>query len=372
MIAGAGPAGLAVAACLGRHGLKTRILERGSAPGWAWAGHYPSLRLHTSRAISSLPGLEIRSATAYPDRKEFERYCADYARTFALDIELDREVASLSRERELWRVGTSRGDYLARHVVLATGFFSRWKSEQWPGMETFTGRWLSPESLDDGEPLSGKRVLVVGLGNTGADMIAELRRRGAQVSISARGPIYVIPRELMGVNSFRWTQWLPERTSAAARRLGAGASALEATIASRLWARVQEHSYSDLRNYGLRLKSHAEIMLDQKQGLPPVIGGEWVELIRKGETTVLSGVNHFTADGVVDNDGRRERFDAVLPATGMEESRFGLAGELPSPLRDGEVPGKPGLWLCGTAPSLRHIGRSAPRIAAAIASTTRR
>src|SRR5512145_2830586 len=92
VVVGAGPAGLAVAAALARHGLRARILERGNAPAWAWIGHYSHLRLHTSRAISELGGLRLWSATPYPTREEFLRYCADFARELGLDIETGCEV----------------------------------------------------------------------------------------------------------------------------------------------------------------------------------------------------------------------------------------------------------------------------------------
>jgi hypothetical protein len=63
---------------------------------------------------------------------------------------------------------------------------------------------------------------------------------------------------------------------------------------------------------------------------------------------------------------RRERFDAILLATGKQESRFRLAGDLPARLVDGPVPGRPGLWLCGAAPALRHIRCGAMRVAGSI------
>lgn len=366
VIVGAGPAGLAVGACLARRGLRARLLERGAAPGWAWVQHYEPLRLHTSRSLSALPGLGFRSATQYPDRAELAAYLAAYARRFALDIEYGREVTAVERDGGLWRIETPHGLFRARHVVFATGFFAGPRTPDWPGQHLFPGRWLRPEDLRNGEQQTGRRVLIVGLGNTAADLISELRRRGARVTVSIRSPLHVVPLEILRVNCFRWSQWLSERAPAVARLLGARAGALAEGLAAQLWFRVQERWFGDLRERGLALKTPEQILLDQRTGRPPVIGGPWVDLVRRGEVLVTPDIAELTPEGAVFADGRREQFDDILLATGLEKG-FRLAGDLPARLLDGPVSGKPGLWLCGAAPALRHIRRSARRIAGAIA-----
>ena len=367
MIAGAGPAGLAVGACLARRGLRARLLERGPAPGWAWVQHYEPLRLHTSRSLSALPGLGLRSATPYPDRAELAAYLAAYARRFALDIEYGHEVTAVERDGGLWRIETSHGRCRARHVVLATGFFGGPRTPAWPGQSLFQGGWVRPEDLRNGEAQTGRRVLIVGLGNTAADMIPELLRRGARVAVSVRGPLHVVPLEVLHINCFRWAQWLPERAPAVGRLLGARAGALAEGLAAQLWFRVQERWFGDLHERGLALKTPEQILLDQRAGRPPVIGGSWVDLVRRGDVPVMPAIAELTPEGAVFADGRHEQFDDILLATGLEKGGFRLAADLPARLLDGPVSGRPGLWLCGAAPALRHIGRSARRIANAIA-----
>lgn len=364
VIVGAGPAGLAVAACLKRRGLRPRLLERGEVPGWSWAGHYESLRLHTSRPLSALPGLPLRSDTAYADRAEVLAYLAAYAKAFDLDIEYGREATALEREEDGWRIDTLRGSCHARQVVLATGVFARPREPDWPGRDLFHGRWLRPQEA--GASCAGRRVLVAGLGNTAADLLAELHGRGARVALSVRGAVSVVPREILGLNVFRWQQWFPERAVAVGRRLGPGGELL-GVAAARVWSRLQERRYGDLRDRGLALKSPEQIHHDQAAGLPPVIAGPWVDLVRRGEIPVFSGIARMTADGAVFADGRHQAFDDVVLAIGYAESRFPLAGDLSIPLRDGPVAGRPGLWICGAAPVLRRIRRSAERVAAGIA-----
>lgn len=370
VIVGAGPAGLAVAACLKRRGLPARLLERGEVPGWSWARHYESLRLHTSSSLSGLPGLPLRSATSYASREEVLAYLAAYAKAFDLDVEYSREVTGLTRDGDGWRIDTPRGPCHARHVILATGAFTRPREPDWPGRDLFLGRWLRPEEA--GASCAGRRVLVVGLGNTAADLIADLHRRGARVALSVRGAVHVLPREVLGLNLFRWRQWFPDRALAISRRLGSPDSNTEALglAAARSWSRLQERRFGDLRGHGLPLKSPEQIHHDQKAGLSPVVAGPWVDLVRSGEVSVVPGIERMTADGAVFTDGRREDLDDVVLAIGYSESRFPLAGEIQGPMRDGAVPGQPGLWLCGAAPVLWRIRQAAERVARDVYRTT--
>lgn len=367
VIVGAGPAGLSVAACLKRRGLRARLLERGELPGWSWARHYESLRLHTSRPLSALPGLRLRSATSYADRAEVLAYLAAYAKAFDLDVEFGREVTALAREGpegDAWRIDTPRGPCHARHVILATGVFARPREPDWPGRDLFRGRWLRPQEA--GASCAGRRVLVAGLGNTAADLLTDLHGRGARVALSIRGAVHVLPRELLGLNVFRWQQWFPERAVAVGRRIGSSGGIL-GLAAARVWSRLQEHRFGDLRSRGIALKSPEQIHHDQSAGLPPVISGPWVDLVRRGEVPVFPGIARMTADGSVFADGRHQPFDDVVLAIGYTESRFPLAGDLPVPLRDGPVEGQPGLWICGAAPVLRRIRQAAERVAVGIA-----
>ncbi len=367
LVVGAGPAGLAVGACLTRLGLRVRLLERGDSPGCSWARHYESLRLHTPRSLSALPGLRFSSTDPYPDRTEVLAYLAEYARRFALEIDHGREATALVREDGGWRVETAGGIYRARHLVLATGCFVAPREPDWPGRERFQGRWLRPADFRSGDDWRGRRVLVVGLGNTAADLATEIHRSGGSVALSVRGPVHLAPLEILGVNCFRWQQGLPERAPTLRRFLGRGAGDAAEKAGARFWRRLQERRYGDLRDRGLALKSPEEIARDHRAGLPPVIGGPWVDLVRRGEVPIFPGIAEITPEGALFVDGRRAPFTDIVVAMGYEEKRFPLAGDLESPPRDGAVPGKPGLWLCGAAPALRHIRRAARRVAREIA-----
>jgi cation diffusion facilitator CzcD-associated flavoprotein CzcO len=369
LIVGAGPAGLAVGACLARCGLRARILEKGETAGWSWARHYESLRLHTPRGLSGLPGLRL-STGRYPDRAEFLAYLGAYARWAGLEIDCGREATALARENGGWRVETSRGPLHARHVILASGCYAELREPDWNGRELFRGRWLRPAEVAQETEWSGRRVLVVGLGNTASDILALLHRRDARTAISVRGPVHIAPLEILGANSFRWKRWIPERILSF-RRLGERVGRIAERTGEHFWWWLQERHYGDLRGRGLPLKSPEEIGRDQRSGRVPVMAGAWVELLRSGDVPVFPAIAEFTAEGAVFVDGRHEPFSDVVLALGYSDRRFPLAGDLPSPPRDGPVPGRPGLWLCGALPALHHIRRAARRVAHGIAGEMR-
>jgi len=370
VIIGAGPSGLAVGACLARRGLRARILERGETLGWSWAGFYESMRLHTPRSISALPGLPLATGH-YPERAELFAYLEAYAQRANLQIECGCEATSLLRENGGWRVDTSRGALRARHVVIASGWLSELREPELNGREKFGGRWLRPVDVRSRDDWKDRRVLVVGLGNTARDILAQLHRSGAQIAVSVRSSIWIAPREILGANSFRWKRWIPERMLPV-RRLGKTALRVAEWIGGHFWWSIQECYFRDLRDHGLSFKSPDEIMKDQWSFRVPVIAGLWVDLLRRGQIAVFPGIAEFTSEGAIFVNGLRESFTDIVLATGFSDRHFPLAGDLKWPPRDGAVPGKPGLWLCGARPALQRIGPAARRIARRIARDMRR
>jgi putative flavoprotein involved in K+ transport len=168
VVVGAGPAGLAAAAMLQREGIRTVVLERESV-GSSWRNHYDRLHLHTVRWLSELPGLPIdRREGRWVSRDGVVRYLEGYARHHGLDIRTGVEVRGLDRGEGSWRVETSRGMYLARMVVVATGFNNEPFVPRIPGIESFTGELVHSADYRNAEPYRGKDALVVGTGNSGA------------------------------------------------------------------------------------------------------------------------------------------------------------------------------------------------------------
>jgi putative flavoprotein involved in K+ transport len=387
VVVGAGPAGLAVAGALARRGVTATVLEAGDAVAAGWRRHYPFLRLHNVRRDAALPELLLpREGDRYPSRDELAGYLDAYAdrlRELGVEIRLGCPVSRVRRAGDGgdWEVETAGGPLRARHAVVAAGFARRPVTPELPGLDRFGGpvlhssRWQELQALF-GEALAGRRVLVAGLGNSGADLVEELCRAGARVAVAVRGPVHLVPLELFGVNWRTWYRVLPGLAWAAGRLGGAPARRLAPPVAAAFWSAVQRARFGDLERRGLRLQRPSEILRHWHARRPPLTSGPFVERIRSGEAEVLPALAAFEPGAALLAGGGRHACDAVLLATGF---RPALEELLPSevvaalggsPLTwppDGRPGPLPGLWFCGYQPELLRIRRSARRIARQLA-----
>src|SRR4051794_256673 len=138
LIVGAGPAGLAVAACLKRWGLTPSLIEQGDSVGWSWRHHYARLRLHTVKQYSGLPYLPFPAAyPRYPTRAQVIAYLELYARHFNLTPRFGERVQKVRPADGAWYCETDRAAYAARDVVVATGYSRTPVVPVWPGQDAF-------------------------------------------------------------------------------------------------------------------------------------------------------------------------------------------------------------------------------------------
>lgn len=365
LIVGAGPAGLASAACLSRLGIPYILLEGAAQVGTSWRNHYRRLRLHTARDHSSLPSTPFpASYPTYPSRQQVVDYLDGYARVHGIAPRLGEEALRLARRGGGWELTTSQGRYQAPTAILATGYNRRPQIPSWPGADGFGGRILHSADYRDGRPFKGKRVLVVGLGNTGGEIAIDLWEQGARPTLSVRGPIRVMPRDTLGVPAQVIAlkgERLPLRVQDALGRLS-----------SRL-------SFGDLSPFGLQTPELGPASQVRRLGRIPLIDVGTVELIKGGAIEVRPDVHAFTEGGVRFSDGREEGFDVVLLATGyrpaLEELLEGaeaITDERGRPRVIAGRPALPGLYFVGfanpTTGFLRQIGLDAQAVAADIAA----
>ena len=216
LVVGAGPAGLAVAGCLVTRGVPTAVLDAGAAVGDSWRQRYDRLHLHTPRIQSGLPGLRPpRSAGRFLAKDDYAAYLAGYARRHGLEPELGVIAQRVDRTGDGYTVSTDAGTRGAATVVVATGYQRVPVVPDWPGAEQFGGELLHSSGYRSPAPYRGKRVLVVGTGNSGAEIAADLAEQGAgEVWLSCRTPPHVIRREtgpipttILGIPN----QYLPAR-----------------------------------------------------------------------------------------------------------------------------------------------------------------
>src|ERR1700722_14697026 len=198
LIVGAGPAGLAAAACLKRRNVDALVLEAGPSLAPSWRNHYDRLHLHTVKQQSQLPGLPFaKDLPRYVSRADFIAYLESYAARFSIAPRTGEAVRRIGAADGGLVVESARARHRARAVVVATGYSRVPNPERLPGQERFRGPVVHSSSYRNADPFAGQRVLVVGAGNTGAEIALDLAERGAKPTLAVRAPVNVVPRDLL-------------------------------------------------------------------------------------------------------------------------------------------------------------------------------
>jgi cation diffusion facilitator CzcD-associated flavoprotein CzcO len=342
------------------------MLERAERIGESWRRHYDRLHLHTPKSHSALPYRAYpRTYPRYPSRQQVVEYLEDYARAFELAPELRRDAQRCVRGAAgVWEVATSAGHYRGRRLVVATGYNRVPNVPRWPGQDTFPGPIIHSRDYTNGEAFRDKRVLVVGFGNSGAEIALDLLEHGARCTIAVRGTVNVIPRELLGV---------PITVFSLALR------ALPPRVADAMTTLTRRLAIGDLSTAGLARSDVGPLVQIATRHRIPVIDVGTLARMRSGDIIARKGVESFDGAEVCFADGRREGFDAVVLATGFTT---GLPAILPDytsvldaqgrPLECGRETKVAGLYFCGynvlATGMLRQIGIEALAIGRDIAA----
>ncbi|MFW6097840.1 MAG: flavin-containing monooxygenase [Chloroflexota bacterium] len=365
LIIGASAAGLAVARCLQRRSMSFVLLEKNHVVGGVWRKHYDRLHLHTSKGLSALPDRPFaRDVPKYPARDQLVVYLEAYARDFDLAPRFGEEVVSVRPVEGGWQALTADNRYRASNVVIATGYARKPHRPTWPDMAIYGGELLHSSEYRSGAPFAGQKVLVAGCGNSGAEIALDLAEHGARPALAVRGPIHVVPRDLLGLPILTWSIVL---------------SRFPPRVADFLSAPLIRLSVGDLSAYGLRRPPYGPLTQIAERGRIPVIDVGTVAAIKDGRISVYPGVERFTDEGVVFVDGQVAQFDAMILATGycpaladFLEDVDEVTDEHGVPRTSGEESDLPGLYFCGfyvsPAGMLHEIATEAPRIAGQIAT----
>lgn len=207
VVIGAGQAGLAVGyqlQRLGRRGGRAPsvvLLDDHPAPGGAWQDLWSTLRLFSPAAISSLPGWPMPPwrGEGEPDAAHVTAYLAAYEQRYALPAERPVRVTAVRSAGERLSVEADDGRrWSARWVVSATGSWRRPFWPRFPGMELFAGAQLHTADYAGAQPWRGRRVLVVGGGNSGAQIAADLVLAGVDAVWATRRPPRLLPDDVDG------------------------------------------------------------------------------------------------------------------------------------------------------------------------------
>lgn len=302
VVVGGGQAGLAVGHYLQRHGRSFVVLDRETEVGAVWRRRWDSLRLFTPAGFSHLPGLPLPGPPdAAPAKDAMADHLAVYARHFALPVELGTTVISVDRDGDRLRVVALDGrGWRARDVVLATGAHGR------PNVPAFATE-LDPaitqlHSLDYRRPaqLPDGAVLVVGAGNSGAEIAADLASDGRDVHLSGRD-VGHIPR--LGTWTYPLMRMLGRPGAALSLRgLGGGAEPL---------GRIRA---GELEAAGIR---RAPRTAGVRDGLPLLDDGSTLPVTAVVWCTGLRPDHGIVALPVRDGDGRLVQRRGITAVPGL-------------------------------------------------------
>ncbi|MGA5642608.1 ArsO family NAD(P)H-dependent flavin-containing monooxygenase [Streptomyces cinereoruber] len=193
VVIGGGQAGLAAGYHLRRADLDFVILDADPAPGGAWQHTWDSLHLFSPAAYSSLPGrlMPPQPGETYPQAAHVVDYLTDYEQRYDLPVHRPVRVSGVHREEELLRVETHSGVWRARAVISATGTWSRPFVPAVPGRTEFAGTQLHTVEYRRPSDFAGQRVIVVGGGNSGAQIAADLAHGTTLTWVTLREPRYL-------------------------------------------------------------------------------------------------------------------------------------------------------------------------------------
>jgi putative flavoprotein involved in K+ transport len=213
IVIGAGQAGLASAYYLKRARSRFLVLDGGGQIGESWLRRWDSLRLFTPVRYNSLPGLPFPGERyALPVKDAVARYLESYVGHFALPVRLNTRVSSLVRGADGFVIRADRETLTARSVVVATGAYHRpyipaFASALSPSLvQMHSSEYRNPDALPPGS------VLVVGAGNSGAQIALELAQSGRPTWLSGRDT-GAIPRRVLGRDVYDWLWWTVMRAS---------------------------------------------------------------------------------------------------------------------------------------------------------------
>ena len=316
-VIGGGPGGLSVAYALRAQGIRAVVLEKSDRVGASWRGHYDRLHLHTTRRLSGLPGLPMpRRFGRWVSRDDVVRYLDKYAEHHELEIVTGVEVSRVDRapDGRGWLLHATGGRELTGSaVVVATGYNHTPRLPDWPGRDTYSGELLHACAYRNPEPYQGRDVLVVGVGNTGAEIAVDLVEGGAsRVRLAVRTAPHIVRRSTAG--------WAAQYSGVLVRRLPVG-------LVDRLSRPMARLSVPDLSAHGLP-RPDTGLYSRVREGAIPVQDVGLIDAVRQGRVEVVAAVDGFDDGKVRLADGTLVEPDAVIAATGYVRALEGLVGHL--------------------------------------------
>ncbi|KAG6382256.1 hypothetical protein SASPL_158106 [Salvia splendens] len=308
-IVGAGPSGMATAAYLHSLSIPYILLEREDCYASLWQKHtYDRVHLHLPKQLCTLPLMPMPSHyPTYVPRRLFLDYLNDYVTRFHIRPVYRRSVEAAAYDDGEWKIEAKNLDsgkveeYRSRFLVVATGISTDPSIPEMEGLGSFTGEVLHSTEYKNGGRFGGKKVLVVGSGNSGMEIAVDLADGGATTSIVVRSPVHVVSR----------------RISAMAIALITYTSVKWADIFATMMSRIV---FGDLSKYGIQRPKKGPYALKDEIGKYPVIDAGVVDKIKSGEIKVLPAISGIKGKCVIFENEEECSYDVLIFCTGFNRS----------------------------------------------------
>ncbi|XP_057415156.1 indole-3-pyruvate monooxygenase YUCCA2-like isoform X2 [Lotus japonicus] len=281
VIVGAGPSGLAAAACLKEKGIPSQILERASCLASMWQlKTYDRLCLHLPKQFCELPLMPFpKNLPSYPSKQQFLAYLKAYADHFDIKPAFNKTVVSANFDHrcECWRVKTQgvemdeTEEYVCQWLIVATGENAEEVVPQIEGIDEFEGPTLHTSTYKSGSVFCGKKVLVVGCGNSGMEVCLDLCNHNALPSLVVRDTVHILPQNMFA-------------------------------------------------QFGLDRPKIGPLELKDLEGKTPVLDVGTLAHIKSGKIKVCRGIKLVRQHEVEFVDGKIENFDVIILATGYKSN----------------------------------------------------
>ena len=317
-VIGAGSSGIAACQALAARGIAFDCVETGSEVGGNWrylndnqmSSAYKSLHINTSRQIMEYKAFPMSEEyPIYPNHEQIARYFDSYVDHFGLrdKITFRTEVTRVTPAEPGWEVtvrdrdtGASRTRHY-RAVLVANGHHwdARWPEPAFPGADTFTGRQLHSHEYKTFDGFEGKRVLVLGIGNSACDIAVETSKVSERTFLAMRRGAHVIPKYVFGMPTDHLTTspiaripWFPARRA--------------------LLAATMYLARGNVTRYGLPKPDH------KIASAHPTISDDLLTRLSHGDITIKPNIDRLEGDKVCFTDGTAEQIDVIVYCTGYK------------------------------------------------------